>query len=234
MSAAEPPADDIEAVFWDVGGVLLDTDSVRAGHEAFVDWLVAAHDLGSPDAVLSTWRRAVGDYFRERDGTEFRPARDAYHRAVEAVVGRPVPRSDWQPRFRGSMADHVRPNAGATTVVERLAATGRHQGIVSDADTAECRFILEQLGVSTFVDAVTTSEDVGRTKPDPAVFETALERAGVDASRALMVGDRYEHDMAGAARLGIRTVAFGCEHGPAVTHRIDDLPELLALLGIDR
>ena len=121
------------------------------------------------------------------------------------------------------MADHVRPNPGATTVVERLAGTGRHQGIVSDADADECRFILEQLGVSAFVDAVTTSEDVGRTN-----------RAGVDPSRAVMVGDRYEHDMQGAARLGIRTVAFGCEVGPAVTHRIGDLPELLALLGVDR
>lgn len=234
MTTANAPAAEVEAVIWDVGGVLLDHESVRAGHAAFVGWLAETYDLDSVNGALSTWRGAVGDYFRERDGTEFRPAREAYDRGVAAAVGEPIPPTDWRPRFREALAAHLRPNPGAREVLERIARTDRHQGILSDADAEECRFTLERLGLSEFVDAVTTSEDVGRTKPDPAMFEAALGHADVEPRRAVMVGDRYEHDMAGAARLGLRTVSYGSEDGPAVDHRIDDLREVLDLLGVER
>lgn len=224
---------DVDAVLWDIGGVLLDLESVRAGHEAFLGWLVDSHGLESVDDAVETWRVTVGEYFRSREGTSFRPARDGYHRAVEAVLGRSVDRGSWQPRFREVLERHLRANPGAVETVERLAATDRHQGVLSDVDADEGRFILEHLGLRNRFDAVTTSEDVGWTKPNPAMFEAALDRADVPAERAAMVGDRYRHDMAGANALGIRTVAYGAEDGPAVDYRIDDLRELPGLLGVE-
>lgn len=224
----------IEAVLWDIGGVILDIDSVRAGHEEFSAWLVDAYDLESVERVVETWRREIGEYFRERDGTEFRPARDAYQQAIEASVGESLPPEEWQPRFWEILGDHLRPNPKATETIERLAPTDRHQGIVSDVDADEGRFILDRLGVIDRFDAITTSEEVGRTKPDPAMFETALERAGVDPEHAVMIGDRYSHDMEGAAKLGIRTAAYGADPGPAVDVQLDDLDELLSLLDLER
>ncbi|MDZ7702793.1 MAG: HAD family hydrolase [Halobacteriales archaeon] len=224
---------DVEAVLWDIGGVLLDLESVRAGHEAFLAWLVDTHDLGSVEEAVESWRATVGEHFRSRDGTSFRPAREGYHRAVETLLGRSVDRQAWQPRFRRVLRDHLRPNAGAVETVERLAATDRHQGVLSDVDADEGRFILDHLGVLDRLDAVTTSEAVGWTKPNPAMFEAALDRAGVPPDRAAMIGDRYRHDMAGANALGIRTVAYGAADGPAVDHRVDDLRELLVLLGVE-
>lgn len=222
---------EIEAVLWDIGGVILDIESVRTGHEAFVNWLAETYDIDDSEAAVEAWRREIGEFFREREGTEFRPARDGYDRAVEACVGRPVPRDEWQPRFRAILDEHIRANPGAVATIERVAATGRHQGIVSDVDADEGRFILDSLGVLDRFDAITTSEGVGRTKPDPAMFETALDRAGVAPDRAIMVGDRYTHDMEGAARQGIRTAAYGADDGPAVDHRLAELADLLELLG---
>lgn len=231
MTPGEPPA--IDAVLWDIGGVILDIGSVREGHEAFAAWLAEEYDLGSVDGVVETWRHEIGEYFRDRDGTEFRPARRAYDRAIEAIVGEALSRERWQPRFREILAAHLRANPGAVETIERVAATGRHQGIVSDVDADEGRFILTELGVIERFDAITTSEEVGRTKPDSAMFETALRRAGVEPDRAIMIGDRYGHDMEGAASRGIRTAAFGAADGPAVDHRLDDLGDLLAILGIE-
>lgn len=222
---------DVEAVLWDVGGVILDVESVRTGHERFLAWLADEHDLEAVDVAVETWRREVGDYFREREGTAFRPAREAYDRAIAAVVGDPLDRSAWHPRFRAVLAEHLRPNPGATETVTRLAETDLHQGVVSDVDADEGRFILDHLGILDHFDAVTTSEDVGRTKPDPAMFEAALGKAGVAPDRAVMVGDRYRHDMAGAAALGIHTAAYGAEPGAAVDHRLAHLEDLLPLLG---
>jgi len=225
--------DHVEAVLWDVGGVILDLGSVRAGHRAFAAWLAEAYGLGPVEDVIATWRQAVGDYFRERDGTAFRPAREAYARAVAACVGEPVPRAAWEDPFWETVGSHLRATEGAAETIERLAAAGLHQGVVSDIDAAEGRFILGRLGVLDAFDAVTTSEDVGRTKPDPAIFEAALEAAGVAPDRALMVGDRYRHDMAGAARLGIHTAAFGAADGPAVEYRLASLRDLPVLVGVE-
>ncbi|WNG88408.1 HAD-IA family hydrolase [Mycobacterium sp. ITM-2016-00317] len=55
-------------------------------------------------------------------------------------------------------------------------------------------------GVGT-VDEYVLSFEVGAVKPDPEIFRTALERVGVPAERALMVGDSDEAD-GGARALG--------------------------------
>lgn len=75
-------------------------------------------------------------------------------------------------------------------------------------------------------------------KPSPAFFEAAVERLGVAAGRALMVGDDVEADVLGAQAAGIegvlvRTGKFRPEHLEAgrpdhVIDSIGDLPGLLA------
>ena len=51
---------------------------------------------------------------------------------------------------------------------------------------------------------VIDSSVVGFTKPDPRIFALALERLGVDAADALMVGDSPSADVDGALAVGIR------------------------------
>lgn len=228
--------DDWDAIFWDVGGVILDVESVRAGHRRFVDRLCDAHDLAAdPDDALETWRTTVGEHFREREGTEFTPAREGYAKAVEAIVGEPVPEDEWRPSFRETIAASLEPHPGAVDAIEALSTMEPHLGVVSDADRDELLFILEEFGVRDRFDSVTVSEDVGRTKPDPAMFQAALEAADADPERCLMIGDRYRHDMAGAKAFGMTTVAHGADDGEAVDHRIeDDLTELLEIVRGER
>ena len=153
------------------------------------------------------------------------------------MVGREVPEDEWLPAFERATAETLEPVAETVEVIQRL--DGRfHQGIVSDIDTWEADRLLDQFGVAPHLDAMTTSEEVGRTKPDPAMFETALEKADVAPERAVMVGDRYRNDMEGASGVGIHAVAFGgsaaeaAPDDPIVDYRIDDPSELLGILGI--
>ncbi|MFC4438810.1 MULTISPECIES: HAD family hydrolase [Natrialbaceae] len=242
MSSNSPPEDGSgaepavwEAAFWDIGGVILDLESARAAHTAFVADLLERHDVDATvEEAIATWRSAVGDHFRERDGTEFRAARDGYHRGIEAIVGEPVPRAEWKPPFRDAVRSSIEPVPGAVETVERLAARDLHVGVISDVDDEEGRWMLEQFGVREAFDSITTSEKVGRTKPDPAMFETALEKAGVAPDRSLMIGDRYDHDVKGADEAGLRGVAFGAENGPAVSYRIESPLEVLEIVDGER
>lgn len=224
-----------DAVFWDIGGVVLDLDSVRQGHRAFVENLAERFDLG--EDALETWRDELGAHFRDREGTAFASARAGYARAVAAMVGREVPESEWLPAFERATTEVLEPIPETVETVRRLDGQ-LHQGIVSDIDTWEAERLLDQFGVTDHLDAMTTSEEIGRTKPDPAMFEMALEKAGVAPERAVMVGDRYRNDMEGASAVGIHTVAFGgsaadaAPDDPAVDYRVESTLELLEILGI--
>ena len=50
-------------------------------------------------------------------------------------------------------------------------------------------------------------------KPEPHLFEIALQRCGVAPCEAVMIGDNPETDIAGAERLGLATVALSPADG---------------------
>lgn len=224
----------VDAVFWDIGGVILDIESVQAAHREFVETLVTDYptDHSAADA-LEIWRTTVGEYFREREGTEFRAARDAYDLAVGKILDEPVDAADWRATFDEALAANVRPNPDAVEAIERLADVDVHQGVISDVDDEEGRWLLEHFGVREHFDAVTTSEEVGRTKPDPVMFETALEKADVDPERSVMIGDRHEHDVRGSSDLGMTAVGYGLDSGEEADYLVDDLRELPGLLELE-
>jgi putative hydrolase of the HAD superfamily len=89
--------------------------------------------------------------------------------------------------------------------------------------------ICRKLGLEPYLDFVVTSEEVGSDKPQPPIFLTALERAKVDASEAVHVGDQYKIDIAGARGVGISPILIDRYNlYPDVTDcpRISQLSEL--------
>jgi putative hydrolase of the HAD superfamily len=220
-----------EAVFWDVGGVIVDLRSVRAGYAAFVAELADRHGLDA-DAALDTWRRTLGAYFSDRDGTEYRPAREGYRRATAALFDGDPP-DDWAATFDRATTDALRAEPGAVETVEALADAGVTQAIVSDIDTREADSMLERFDIRACFDHVTTSEAVGHTKPDERMFRHALAGTGVEPAQALMVGDRYEHDVEGAVAVGLSAAGYGEDAwGPSAIHELESLRELPAAVGL--
>ena len=64
------------------------------------------------------------------------------------------------------------------------------------------------------------SEIVGVNKPDPAIFEHALNLAGANKDESLMVGDSLEADVYGALNFGMDAIYFN----PFNTPKPDDVP----------
>jgi HAD superfamily hydrolase (TIGR01662 family) len=97
-----------------------------------------------------------------------------------------------------------------------------------DAELAE---VLEKAGIRRLIDALVTSRDFGKAKPDPAIYAEGARRLGVSLDQTLMVGDRLETDVAGALNAGIPAVWL--RHpgaiaipGIAPTHVIERLAQL--------
>ncbi len=94
---------------------------------------------------------------------------------------------------------------GAYELLEAL--RGRVKlAIITNNSVAEQLEKLRYLGIAHFFEAIVISEDVGFTKPDRRIFELALERLGVSASQAVMIGDNWAADIEGAHAAGIATV----------------------------
>ena len=80
-------------------------------------------------------------------------------------------------------------------------------------------------GLEPLVDAFVLSYEVGRCKPDPAIFLRACGMLGVDPERTLMVGDTPAD--AGAVRAGCATLVLPA----AEPGRVNGLGASLALAG---
>jgi len=77
--------------------------------------------------------------------------------------------------------------------------------------------ICRELGLEPYLDFVVTSGEVGVDKPEPPIFLAALQRAGVNASEVVHVGDQYKLDVIGARGVGIT---------PVLIDRYDLYPEV--------
>lgn len=85
--------------------------------------------------------------------------------------------------------------------LQALRGAGVPVGVVSNIGF-DLRPLAEELGLSEYVDVWALSCEVGRCKPDPAVFTFACRALGADPARTLMVGDTPAD--AGAVAAGCR------------------------------
>ena len=87
--------------------------------------------------------------------------------------------------------------------------------------------VLEGCGLGEMLDGTITSAEAGARKPDPAIFEQALELAGCDASEALHVGDTAEEDVEGASAAGIRSLLIDRDGGEGDIASLEEIDKHL-------
>jgi putative hydrolase of the HAD superfamily len=95
--------------------------------------------------------------------------------------------------------------AGARSLLLKLRSLRWATAIVSNFDR-RLPGLLRGLGLAELLDAVVLCSDVGAAKPDAAIFRHALERLGVPASRAVVVGNDEVQDIEGARAAGLRAI----------------------------
>lgn len=113
--------------------------------------------------------------------------------------------------------------------LQALESAGYILGVISNSVGT----IAEQLGragLARYFRFILDSAVVGVEKPDPAIFQMALDKAGVAPEEAIFIGDTYATDVGGARQAGIRGLLidrFGSYDDDAVNcRRLRTLGEL--------
>ena len=146
-----------------------------------------------------------------------------------------VPPEELNDAFMNAMAEICAPLPGAVSLVNALHGKVK-MGIITNGFTSLQQICLERTGLRDRFDLLVISEEVGVAKPDPRIFDYALEQAGSpDRSRVLMVGDTAESDILGGINAGLSTCWLNAHHreqpaGIEPTWTVASLSELEQLL----
>jgi putative hydrolase of the HAD superfamily len=92
---------------------------------------------------------------------------------------------------------------------------------------------LEASKLHMYFDIVITSEQVGVKKPNPKIFEFALEKANALAHESIMIGDDLIVDVLGAKNVGMTAVYFNPgkkEHNENIAFEILCLSQIKQIL----
>lgn len=120
--------------------------------------------------------------------------------------------------------------SGAVALLTAMRARGWAIAIVTNNIVSEQQIKLARLGLTTLVDHLVTSEEVGVSKPHARIFENALARVSARAADAVMLGDAWPADVEGARAAGIRPVWLN-RHGVASPD--PSVAELRALMPVE-
>lgn len=122
---------------------------------------------------------------------------------------------------------------GADEVVRALA--GRYPlTIISNGFKEVQYYKFAHSGLANCFAHTLISEEAGVNKPQPEIFRIALEMNGVAADEAVMIGDSYSSDIAGAKNAGIDQIWVKGEkipnEGEEATYIIPKLADVLNIL----
>jgi HAD superfamily hydrolase (TIGR01549 family)/HAD superfamily hydrolase (TIGR01509 family) len=109
-------------------------------------------------------------------------------------------------RYRQAYEAARRPVPGAISLLQALRSFKIKIAVVTNNFAAEQRDKLQYCGLASLVDTLIVSEEVGVEKPDPAIFEAALNSVQCGPKAAVMVGDSWQVDILGAHQASIRAV----------------------------
>lgn len=138
--------------------------------------------------------------------------------------------------YRRAKELNMRPYPNVAATLRRLRRRGLKLAIVTDAPRFQAWSRLFGLGLEKYFDIVVALEDTGRKKPSIMPFKAALAKLCVRPEEAAMVGDSVDRDVAGARRLGMRTVLAKYGHAwkdagnARADHEIDDIRGILEIV----
>ncbi len=204
--------DNYKAVFFDLGGTLIDADKDRRAHLEILEEIIIRYNIPiSAEKALDLHY----EYLVEETNKEnFITIWDALKRSLYKMFCEYVPGIkldfDWIREIYFKYHEkYVELYPGVIDLLKYIKEKGKHIGIISDIDNDYMEFQLNAFGIKDLFDSITTSQEVRAYKPNPEIFQKALNKAKIEGKEAIYIGDNYWRDIIGAKKFDMTTVLVG-------------------------
>jgi putative hydrolase of the HAD superfamily len=211
----------IEAVLFDLDDTLHDdTATFQRAADDVANEIAAEYGVAAADLSASYIRQA-NNFWKalsaEKLSIALGTVRSSMWAAALQEVGLDKPGlaqlcADAYNRYR---RDHLSLWPEVPELLNGLRASGSKLGLITNGFSETHREKIALLEVEPYFDAIIIADEVGMVKPDPRVFLHTLGELGARAGRSIMVGDRYDRDVSGAAAAGLKTVWLNVRREPA-------------------
>lgn len=208
----------ITTILFDLDGTL--RLHLPPGGEVFTQYVLS---LGFPISQEDHLRSERWEHYYWANSPELQSDRDLYggenadfwrnysRRRLIALGIEPHHAFDLATQVHTYMAENYRPQTivaeGAIDLLQSLQAAGFQMAVVSNR-TNPYQEELERLGLASFFRFALAGGEINAYKPQPAIFEAALQRLDSHPRQAIYIGDNYFADIVGARQAGLWPVLY--------------------------
>lgn len=198
-------------VFFDLDRTLMDFDvGEDMGISALYEACRGQLRMGAEE-FRSTWKEVAQRTFDEYSAGlhTFDEQRRLRVRRMFSLNGIELGDAEADERFRlywSSYERGVRLFPDARGILENLRERKIPTGLISNGDTSNQMWKLGRENLTRYFDPIVISGEVGVSKPEPRIFEIAMERAGATRGTTWYIGDSLVHDIEPAVKLGLNAI----------------------------
>jgi putative hydrolase of the HAD superfamily len=192
-------------IFFDLDGTLLDHDAAAYQGAAEL-YRRYAGELGTLEEFLPRWYQAA-DIFNQTFAGKKMSLWESRRSRIHEVFGHRFGDEEAEARFGVYLESYEKSWVlfpDAWPCLDSL--KGQKIGLITNGDKDQQWAKLRQTGLDVIFSPVLISREVGLAKPDPAIFQEAARRAGVDVGKCTYIGDRLDVDALGSQRAGMKGV----------------------------
>ena len=197
-------------IFLDMTGTITDLESENHAFLKMSEEIARKFKIDlSPKEVMNE----IIEYrkpFMEKRAEKYVPIRFLIADAVEHVTGRKLNEEDRREIHRiyaDYHAKYVKLAPKAMDALRIMRDMSQILGVVTDADTPYTEKVLNALGIKDLFDCVITAEDAGVGKPNPKIFQMAMDCGKTEPK--IFIGDSERRDVKGAKKVGFVTIKIG-------------------------
>ena len=206
----------LEALFFDLGGTLIFFDGDwpdvydKAINTVVEHLKIAGLDLDF-DVFMNDFLSRLNHYFNERESelierTTTKILRTTLTDWDYSDISQDLLDSIMKSMYAVSQA-HWYPEEDADEMLRFFQEQGYRLAIISNAaDDNDVQTLVDNANFRSYFDLILSSAAVGIRKPNPRIFEIALEMMDIPNSRVAMVGDTLGADILGAKNANIYSI----------------------------
>ena len=225
----------IQAVIFDIDDTLYNyMENDRRVKKELQEW--CAEKLGISAEEYQEYLKKGEKYANDRAGWGYavNHNRLVRYQTMLELLGKPVIPYAYEmyELYWDSLISQIVPNPGVVELLQGLKVRGTYIGLGSNM-TADIQYRkIMKLRLGEYIDGIVTSEEVGIEKPDARLFRLCAEKAGVDVSECVFIGDSVNHDVRGAQAAGMPVMLYDPEgnvtedYGCPVLHHFSEYFEL--------